>query len=464
MGRAAARIEKKGIPTVGIVRGDFVSVVKNAIAGLGFSPEMAMVQVPMALFLPNSDLAPVAQIPDQVVAGLTRWQPQVAVKSVIKPPMVHVEGKTYEEALAAANALFLKNLWGDGLPLMPPTPERVRWILKGTDLSPETVIGKILPEGRIATAEILAVALAMAGGRPEYLPVLVAAVQALIDRNTNHQAWQATSASVFPTVIVNGPVTRQIRLNSGFGLMGPDSLHPAGAAIGRALRLLMQNVGGARPGVGTLGQYGGMRYTNAVFAEDEEALPQSWLPLNAEYFGLREGISSVAVVPVSGATNILSGGGTGSPQELARQKLFRYAAFMALPNDNMLSGYDEGTPGILILSSVMAQEFAKAGWTKEKMKQFFFENARIPVANIRRDGFDGRIELKNLTPTLKQDPWPITAKAKNFMIVVAGGRHPTHAYWMQEAQGLKPVSAEIRLPAKWQELLAEAEKELGPIP
>jgi hypothetical protein len=453
-----------GIPTVGIVRVDFISVLKNAIAGLGFPPEMAMVPVPMALFLPGSDLAPIAQNFDQVVAGLTQWQPQVTVKSVIKPPPVRVEGKTYDEAVGVTNTLFLKNLWGDGLPLIPPTPERVRWILRGTDLSPETVIGKILPEGRIATAETLAVALAMAGGRPEYLPVLIAAVQGLIDKNTNHQAWQATSASVFPVVIVNGPVARQIRLNSGFGLMGPDSLHPAGAAIGRALRLLMQNVGGARPGVGTLAQYGGMRYTNAVFAEDEDGLPRAWRPLNAEYFGLREGANSVAVVPVSGLTNILGGGGTGSPDQLARQKLYRLAAFMALPNDNMLTGYEEGTPGVLIFSSVTAKEFADAGWSKEKIKQFLFENARIPVDKIRRDGFDGRIELKNLTPTLKQDPWPITARAANFMVVVAGGRHPGHAYWMQASQGPKPVSAQIRLPARWRELLAEAEKELGPIP
>jgi hypothetical protein len=464
VGRAAGRIEKLGIPTVGIVRGDFVSVMKNAIAGMGFPPEMAFVPVPMALFLPGSDLAPVAQNLDQVVAGLTRWQPTVTAKSVIKPPTVRVEGKNYEEALAAVHALFLKNLWGDGLPLMPPTPERVRWILRGTDLAPETVIGKILPEGRIATAETLACALAMAGGRPEYLPVLISAVQALIDKNTNHQAWQATSASVFPTVIVNGPIARQIRLNSGFGLMGPDPLHPAGGCIGRALRLLMQNVGGARPGVGTLAQYGGMRYTNAVFAEDEDGLPRTWRPLNAEHFGLREGTSSVALVPVSGIANILGGGGSGSPDQLARQKLYRLAAFMALPNDNMLTGYEEGTPGILIFSSVTAREFADAGWSKEKIKQFLFENARIPVSRIRRDGFDGRIELKNLTPTLKQDPWPITARAENFMIVVAGGRHPGHAYWMQAAQGPKPVGADIRLPAKWRDLLAEAEKELGPIP
>ena len=80
-------------------------------------------------------------------------------------------------------------------------------------------------------------------------------------------------------VIVNGPIAAQIRLNAGFGLLGPDPQHPAGASIGRALRLLPQNVGGALPGTGTMAMFGGMRYTNAVFAEDEDGLPAGWEPV-----------------------------------------------------------------------------------------------------------------------------------------------------------------------------------------
>ena len=95
-------------------------------------------------------------------------------------------------------------------------------------------------------------------------------------------------------------------------------------------------------------------------------------------------------------------------------------------------------PRVLIFSSVTAKEFADAGWSKEKIKQFLFENARIPVDKIRRDGFDGRIELKNLAPTLKQDPWPITARASNFMIVVAGGRHPGTLTGCRPPRGRSP--------------------------
>ena len=140
------------------------------------------------------------------------------------------------------------------------------------------MIGKFPPRGGITTVETCAIALAMAGGRPEYLPVLIAAVEAFLDPESNAEQLQAASGSAFPVVIVNGPIAKQIRLNSGFGCLGPDPQRPAGASIGRALRLMQQNVGGALPGIGTMANYGGMRYTNVVFAEDEESLPQGWLP------------------------------------------------------------------------------------------------------------------------------------------------------------------------------------------
>jgi len=305
----------------------------------------------------------------------------------------------------------------------------------------------------------------MAGGRPEYLPVLIAVVEALVDPGLAHEAWQATSSSVYPVVVVNGPVARQIRLNSGFGLLGPDALHPSGGLIGRALRLLLQNVGGAVPGVGTMSQFGGMRYTNAVFAEDEEGLPAGWEPLSVEYFGAPRGANSLAFYTVSSATNITRRGtGKETPEEEALGSLYRIAAFMEAPNVNGLRGYEEGAPGILLLSSIAARQLSNLGWTKEKIKEFLWENSKIPVAKLKKTGMlyylqDRGFDLQNLP-----DPWPITRQARNLMIVVAGGRHPTQAYWMQGAQGPKSVSAPIHLPAAWAHLLQEAEAELGPIP
>src|SRR5450759_4534416 len=133
---------------------------------------------------------------------------------------------------------------------------------RGTDLPRDRLLGKLLPKGGYATVESVAVAAAMAGCRPEYLPVLIAAVEATLDPRVYHQHMQSTTGNAHPAVIVNGPVARQIRVNSGYGCLGPSSVYPAGAAIGRALRLLLMNVGGAIPGTGSMAIHGGpARYT-----------------------------------------------------------------------------------------------------------------------------------------------------------------------------------------------------------
>lgn len=448
-----------------VQRVEFIGVTRNAIAGFGFYPEVALGVFPVNLFLVESDLTPIKQNIDQFVQGLTQWQPTHKEKKIVEPPNLKISGANYEENFATMNQLFLKNMWSDGLPLLPPTPDRLKWILRGTDLPPDTKVGKILPQGRIATVKTLAIALSMAGGRPEHLPVLIAAIEGMINPGLQHQGWQATSSSVYPVVVVNGPAAKQIRLNSGFGLIGPDSQHPAGGAIGRAMRLLQQNVGGAVPGIGTMAQYGGMRYTNAVFAEDEKGLPKGWQPLSVEYFGASQAENTVAVYPVSSATNILRRGtGKETAEEEAVGSLYRIAHYMEAPNVNALDGFKEGTPGILILSSTIVHQLAKLGWTKEKIKEFLWENSKVPVAKLKRAAMLLYMEEKGIDLKNMPDPFPITSKAKNIMIVIAGGHHPTHAYWMQAAQGPKTVSVKVKLPTNWQQLLKEAEEELGPPP
>ena len=426
-----------------------------------------MVNFPVDLFLVDSNLNPIKESINQFVAGLTKWQPSVKKVGVVMPPKVEISGKNYEDALAKMNTAYLMNSWGDGLPLLPATEERVRWILRGTDLPRDSIVGpgKILPRGGIATVEVVAAALAMAGGRPEYLPILLATVEAMLDPGLVHQGWQSTTSSIIPAAIVNGPIAKEIRLNSGWGLIGPNTKFPAGAAIGRALRLLQQNVGGAVPGVGTMAQYGGMRYTNAVFAEDEDGLPPGWNPLSTDRFGLAKGLNAVTVYPVSSAVNIhRRGTGKGDAKDEAIESLYRIADHIASPNTNTYNGFHEGTPGILIMSSTIANLLAESGWSPEKIRDFLWENTKVPLANLKKQGMPPLMPELGIDTTNMSDPFPITAQAKNFMLVVAGGQHPTHAYWMQAAQGPKVANVQIKLPAKWDELIKEAEQDLGPIP
>jgi hypothetical protein len=442
-----------------------VGVTTNAVAGLGLAPDAAMVTFPIEMFLPGSDISPLEARKREFYDGLTRWRSTLAGDGAGTAPMLHVEGTGAEDALARANHLMLANRWGDGLPLWPPTSARVDWILRGAAPSRRHRLGAFPPRGGVTTVESCAIALAMAGGRPEYLPVLVAAVDAFLDPASGSEALQAASGSAFPVVIVNGPIGAQIRLNAGFGCLGPDPRRPAGASIGRALRLLQQNVGGALPGLGTMANYGGMRYTNVVFAEDEASLPAGWAPHGSERHGFAPGSSSLSLAFANGVTNIRRRGAKKeTSEEDALQGMHRMAAFMRVPNMAGLAGYERGTPGVLMIPGVVAQTMAGLGWTKASMREFLWEHSRIPGEELRRAGCPAWIEIdasKVARDSLAQDPWPITASPDNFVIVVAGGGHPTNSYWLQ---GYSPgvVGRSLELPPSFDSLLAEAERDLGP--
>jgi hypothetical protein len=450
---------------VTLTRADFVGVTTNAVAGLGLAPDTAMVTFPIEMFLPGSDIAPLDARRHEFYDGLTRWRSALAGDVAAEAPMVRVEGASVEEAFARANHLMLANRWGDGLPVWPPTRARVDWILEGAAQPRRRQLGAFPPRGGVATVESCAIALAMAGGRPEYLPVLLAVVEAFLDPESGSEQLQAASGSAFPVVIVNGPIGAQIRLNAGFGCLGPDPQRPAGASIGRALRLLQQNLGGALPGIGTMANYGGLRYTNVVFAEDEANLPAGWAPHATERHGFAPGTSSISLAFANGATNIRRRGAKKeTPEEDSLQGMYRMADFMRVPNLAGLAGYEHGTPGILMLPGVVAQTMAGLGWTKASMRDFLWEHSRIPLDALRRAGGPAWIEIdksKVARESLALDPWPITASPDNFVIVVAGGGHPTNSYWLQ---GYSPgvVGRLVEASPALDTLLAEAERDLGP--
>ena len=438
--------------------------MKNAVSGLGLAPDAAMVTFPIDMFLPGSDITPVRARKREFYDGLTRWQSKFAQGAAGASALLSVEGASYEDALNKANNLLLTNLWGDGLPLWPATRERVDWILRGAALPRTHVIGKFPPRGGVTTVETCAVALAMAGGRPEYLPVLIAAVDAFLDAESNSDQLQATSGGPFPVVIVNGPIAREIRLNSGFGCLGPDPQRPAGASIGRALRLLQQNVGGALPGIGTMAIFGAMRYTNAVFAEDEAALPQGWRPHATERHGYAPGTNSVSLVFASGVTNVQRRGAQKEPpEEDVLNGMWRMADFMRTPNVAALQGYEKGTPGIMMISPVVAKMMAQLGWTQASIRQFLWENSKIPLAQLQRAGAPAwlAIDANPVTrESIKHDPWPIALKPENIVLVVAGGNHPTHYHWLQ-AHSPRVIGRIMRVPESFDRLLADADRDLG---
>lgn len=463
-GVAAARLEAAGVPTVILAREDFANIVRNTISGSGLPPDAPMVTFPMELFMPGSDLEPLETRHKEFHLALTDWA--LDLFAADEPSVLTVEADTYESALEQANNLLLASLWGDGLPMWPATEDRISWILQGTDLPADHVLGKFPPRGARVTVRSCAIALAMAGGRPEYLPILVAGVEALMDPGANSEQMQATSGAAFPVLIVTGPVAKDIRLGSGYGCLGPDPQHPAGASIGRALRQMQQNLGGAVPGVGTLATWGADRTTNIVFAEDEAGLPDGWSSHAAERHGFEAASNSVSLIWVTGATNLLRGSGAGESRETdVRQGLFRMADLMSAPHMfHFCEGYDDGTPGIVLVSSALAAQLHAEGFTtKDTVRQFLWEHSGISRARLDRTGGTTWIERADsgtARANLELDEWPISARAANITLVVAGGSHPMHSFWMP-AYSQAVVGRPVLLPDAMGSLLNQADRALG---
>lgn len=450
-----------------MTREGFSTVVGNAFAGMGFPAEAALQTFPQEMFLKGSDLTPVEDNIDKIVDGLTKWEPKMKGKVVVTPPKIVVTGEDYEDAIGNMNNLFLRNLWGDGLPILPPTRERVNWLLTGTDLPPDTLVGggKILPRGGITSVEMLAVNLAMAGGRPEYLPVLIAAVEAITDPLLAHEAMNTTSASCAPVVIVNGPVVKQIRLNWGYGCLAPSSEFPAGASIGRAIRFLLMNLGGAIPGKGTMSLFGGPgRYTGLVFAEDEDGLPPDWEPLNVER-GFRRGSNTLTAHVVDLYGEFWEGAAVTEEETVSNLKSFAkaMAGTPHFPYWHQFR-YPAGAPGYLLIGRSTAQGLSKLGWTKEKVKAFLWEHSKIPESEDLRLILEKHVLIRDLAKEDVRYPMPIARIPENIKIVVAGGAQSGHSYWLRVGQYGVSTGAEIKLPANWDQLIKNAEDDLGSAP
>jgi len=178
----------------------------------------------------------------------------------------------------AAQAFFEEKGWGDGLPIIPPTEERVAQMLAAAKRKPDEVIGAVPPRWAQATVEKIAINGVMAGCKPEYMPVLIAAVEAITDPKLNLYALQATTGGPAVMIIINGPIRKKLDINGGANALGEG--WRANATIGRFVQLVKRNIGGSYPGTtckATLGWPG--KYSICV-GENEEGSP--WEPLHVE--------------------------------------------------------------------------------------------------------------------------------------------------------------------------------------
>jgi hypothetical protein len=221
-------------------------------------------------------------------AALPAWQPGCGSKHLdpdlndrlrAKADNSPIRARRIEIAQADDVAEFMFDLgFSDGLPLIPPTPERVLRMLRGTSRDPQDVVAVVPPNLAPATVEKVAINAVMAGCRPEYLPVVIAALEAVCTDEFNMHGVAATTMGASPVLIVNGPIRARIGMNMKLAALGPDNR--ANATIGRALRLTVRNLGGARPGGVERSTLSTPMKFSMCFAEWEEGSP--WEPLHVE--------------------------------------------------------------------------------------------------------------------------------------------------------------------------------------
>jgi hypothetical protein len=273
----------------------------------------------------------------------------------------------------AANELFQREGWTDGLPIVPPTPERVAELLEVAGLSADAVVGTEPVRQRHISAAKVAINAVMAGCLPSYMPVLVAIVRAMCEPEYSLHGASASTGGSAPFIIVNGPIRTQLGMEARHSVLA--SGNRANASIGRAIRLMLVNVLGTIPGHmdrSTLGHPGKVTF---CIAEDEEDSP--WLPL-AQERGVAAGVSAVTVLAAESPHQFLNEW-TQDPRELLETAA---AAIRA----NMLTYSIWAGNYALLLPQQPRDVLIAAGWQKQDVREYIFESARVQRRQWREVG------------------------------------------------------------------------------
>lgn len=268
---------------------------------------------------------------------------------------------------------FFEKEWSDGLPVVPPTASLLAAMLAATPRDPEELIGLVPPLMAPASVRAIALHAIMAGCKPAYLPVIIGAMECLLEERFNLLLLQATTSAGAPFILVNGPYAKEIGLHGGMGCFGPG--FRANATIGRALRLMMLNLGGGIPGVTALSGFGGpWRYTNCV-AENEADSP--W-PSYATTHGYRPDENVVTAIPLEGPVMVWD-----DASETPERLVVAIADMMsALGGGNIYRQADMA----VVLSPQHAHIFAKAGLSRDAVHALLMKSAGRRLAEIRRGG------------------------------------------------------------------------------
>jgi hypothetical protein len=323
-------------------------------------------------------------------------------KEDVMPTQLVSRRYTVEDPGAAIELCFEKG-WTDGLPVIPPTEARVRAMLEAARIEPDKEVAFVEHRAVSITAEKVAINAVMAGCKPEYMPVVLAGVEAIGDPAWGYHGPGTSTGGAGVLMIVNGPIARALDVNCGDNLFGPG--WRANLTIGRAVRLVMRNVCGSRPGTldrGTVGHPGRLSY---VIAENEAESP--WTPLHVER-GLHANQSAVTIVAATG------------PQQFYNQLSNTAEGVLTTLADSMrISGGVMGQPTyVVVLAGEHMRTIAQDGWGKPEIRRFLFEHTKTSHAHLKKI----HVMSGELKPGDESLMRPLVETPDDIVVVAAGGR------------------------------------------
>jgi hypothetical protein len=327
----------------------------------------------------------------------------------------------------------------DGLPVVPPTPERALWMLTGTRRDPREVVAIVPPNLAPVTVEKVAVNAVMAGCKPEYLPVVIAALEAVCTDEFNIHGIMSTTWGATPVIVVNGPIRHRLEMNMGMMALGYGTR--SNATIGRALKLVLRNVGGARPGDIERSTLGAIGKFTTCFAEWEERSP--WEPLHVER-GFKKDDNVVTVFGLEAGSRQIADQTSRTARALAGSLGMGLEACWHPKQHN-------AGEVLMVVSPEHADTLAREKWSKSQVRARIQEVTSRPTRELIRDDDSGEgIPLSALgTPTEEQLAKKIAKfrKPEDINIIVAGGNagkfSAVFAGWVSGPMGSSSVSRRI---------------------
>jgi len=438
-------VEELNKPAVALCNEYFMIDAGSAASGKGM-PGVRIVPetVPCECTIEEDIESGVSLVMDDIIDALTRSlsdeEKSPKLKEAEKLPRIVFEG-----SLGEVNRFFYKRGWADGLPIIPPTEEAVKEMLTGTALPADHIVGSIIPRSGKATVEKIAINAVMAGALPTYMPLLIAGVQAIMDPRSRYSTWGVSTGSWSPFWIVNGPIRNDLNINSSSGALSPGDI--ANAAIGRAMGLIIKNIGGVRKGIEDMGVLGNPGKYSMVIAENEEDSP--WEPLHVEQ-GFDKDNSTISLFFPNCSVRLM-------PYGTDDKGILSGVTYNIVPCRRGLFA--------LVVNPTHARTLAGCGWTKKEIAAYISNYARVP-AYRHADyvyGADPGVPPKELVKVNPMDSMPILRTPDWIRVIVAGG--PGNIMSLFTGQWLPDtdwVTKKVKLPENW-DILVNKYRDIVPM-